>query len=169
MLTRSVTRLGSSLRRGLHLLCALAIAVVAGLFASAADVVAAKSAPLATAPLDAEALIEPAHDAVPAAEIPQGTEVELTGEAASGFLDVYYDGEVVWVPAKHLSLGNRSGTDITLTTTDTPLLDAPLAEASIQEIILAGGAVILTGAKVDGIDAVAHDGTGGIDERDLSR
>jgi hypothetical protein len=35
---------------------------------------------------------------------------------------------------------------------------------------MAGEAVILTGAHVDGYDAASHDGTGGwLDERDLSR
>ena len=57
-----------------------------------------------------------------------------------------------------------------MTVADTPLLDAPMRDASVLEIFLEGQAVILTGASVDGYDAAAHEGTGGwIDERDLSR
>jgi hypothetical protein len=45
-----------------------------------------------------------------------------------------------------------------------------MRDASVLEINMEGEAVILTGASVDGIDAAAHDGSGGwIDERDLSR
>ncbi|HEX2280505.1 MAG TPA: hypothetical protein VHG52_01960 [Thermomicrobiales bacterium] len=83
---------------------------------------------------------------------------------------MYYDGEAVWVPVQYLSLGDRPGIDTATTATDTPLLDAPMSDASVLEIILEGQAVILTGATVDGYDAAAYDGTGGwIDERDLSR
>jgi hypothetical protein len=43
--------------------------------------------------------------------LPKGAEVELTGEAAPGFLGVYYDGQTVWVPAQYFSLGDRPGID----------------------------------------------------------
>jgi hypothetical protein len=57
-----------------------------------------------------------------------------------------------------------------VTVADSPLLDAPMRDASVLEIILEGKAVILTGASVDGYDAASYDGAGGwIDERDLSR
>ena len=57
--------------------------------------------------LAAEALATPDYDAAPVAVIPHGAEVELTGEAAPGFLGLYYDGQAVWVPAQYLSLGDR--------------------------------------------------------------
>jgi len=157
-------------RYGLRLLCALALAFVVAVSAPVARDVSAKAPPLATTVLETEALAEPGYDAAPIAVIPQATEVELTGDAAPGFLAVYYDGEAVWVPAQYLSLHDRPGIDTALTGTDTPLLDAPMPEASVLEIILEGQAVILTGASVDGYDAAAHEGAGGwIDERDLSR
>lgn len=130
----------------------------------------AKAPPLATAVLDTEALVAPDYDAAQVAVIPQGAEVELTGEAARGFLGVYYDGQPVWVPAQYLSLGVRPGVDTAVAIQDTPLLDAPMREAAVLETVLAGQAVILTGASVDGYDAASHDGTGGwLNERDISR
>lgn len=155
---------------GFRVLCALALAFVVGVASPVAREASAKAPPLATTVLDTEALTEPGYDAAPAVVIPQGTEVVLTGEAAPGFLAVYYDGEAVWVPAQHLSLGDQPGIDTAVTALDTPLLNAPMPDASVLEIILEGQAVILTGATVDGYDAAAHDGTGGwINERDLSR
>jgi hypothetical protein len=57
-----------------------------------------------------------------------------------------------------------------VTIADTPLLEAPMNDASALEIIREGEAVILTGANVDGYDAASHDGAGGwIHDRDLSR
>jgi hypothetical protein len=151
-------------------LCALVLALVCGAYAPIAHDAAAKAPPLATTVLDAEALAAPGYDAAPVAVIPQGNDVALTGEAAPGFLGVYYDGESVWVPAQYLSLGIRPGIDTGVTVADTPPLDAPMRDALVLEIILEGQAVILTGASVDGYDAAAHEGTGGwIDERDLSR
>ena len=168
--TRFVIPIHSLARRGWRPLAALVLAVVIAGSAPIAHNAAAKAPPLATTVLEAEALVAPGYDAAPVAVIPQGTEVELTGEAAPGFLGVYYDGQAVWVPAQNLSLGLRPGIDTGVTVTDTPLLDAPMREASELEIILKGQAVILTGARVDGYDAASHEGTGGwIDERDLSR
>jgi hypothetical protein len=161
----------SSLRRGAwRLVCALVMIVAIAAFAPIADDALAKAPPLATIVLDTEALAAPDYDAARVAVIRQGAEVELTGEAAPGFLGVYYDGEAVWVPAQYLSLGVRPGIDTAVTVADTPLLDAPMPDASVREIIQEGQAVILTGARVDGFDAASHDGAGGwIDERDLSR
>jgi len=164
LLTRSVARSGMRLFGGLALLLVVAIVALAVEDASA------KAPPLATTVLDAEALAAPDYDAAPVALIPQGAEVELTGEAAPGFLSVYYDGQIVWVPAQYLSLGVRPGIDTGVTVADTPLLDAPMHDASVLEIIREGEAVILTGANVDGFDAASHEGAGGwIHERDLSR
>jgi hypothetical protein len=120
--------------------------------------------------LGTEALAAPEFEAAPVAVIPQGAEVELAGDVAGGFLGVYYDGEAVWVPAQYLSIGDRPGIDTSVTVGDTPLLDAPMRDASVLKIILKGQAVILTGASVNGYDAAEHDGAGDwIAERDLSR
>jgi hypothetical protein len=157
-------------RAGWHPLCAAALTLIVAVIAVIPHDASAKAPPLATAVFDAEALAAPDYDAAPAAVIPQGAEVELTGEVAPGFLGVYYDGEAVWVPAQYLSTGVRPGIDTGVTVVGTPLLDAPMRDASVLEIILEGQAVILTGASVDGYDAAAHDGAGGwVDERDLSR
>jgi hypothetical protein len=170
LLTGLVLPIRPLARGGLRLLGALALLVVVAVFAPIAQSASAKAPPLATTVLDAQALEAPDYDAAQVAVIPRGSEVELTGGAAPGFLGVYYDGQVVWVPAQYLSLGVRPGIDTGVTVAETPLLDAPMRDASVLEIILEGEAVILTGASVDGYDAASHDGAGGwIDERDLSR
>ena len=170
MAPRSEHSIRSLARAGWRPLCALALALVIAAYAPVADSASAKAPPQATTVLDAEALAAPDHDAALVAVISQGAEVELTGEAAPGFLGVYYDGQGVWVPAQHLSLGIRPGIDTGMTIADTPLLDAPMRDASVLETILEGQAVILTGASVDGFDAAAYHGAGGwIDERDLAR
>jgi len=154
----------------MRIIGALALLFAVAIIAPTTQKASAKAPPLATAVLDTEALGTPDYDAERVALIPQGAEVELTGEAAPGFLSVYYDGQVVWVPAQSLSLGIRPGIDTAVTVADTPLLDAPMRDASVLEIIREGEAVILTGANVDGYDAAAHDGTGGwIHNRDLTR
>ena len=103
MLARFVLPARSVAHGELRLFCALALPLVIAVFAPIAQNASAKAPPLATTVLDAEALTVPDYVAAPLAVIPQGAEVELTGEAAPGFLAVYYDGQVVWVPAKDLS------------------------------------------------------------------
>jgi hypothetical protein len=170
LVTRSVILIRSLSCGRLHPLWALALGLVIGACSPVAHDASAKAPPLATTVLDAEASAAPGYDAAPVAVIPQGTEVELTGVAAPGFLGVYYDGQNVWVPAQYLSLGVRPVIDTAVTVADAPLLDAPMRDASVLEFILEGQAVILTGASVDGYDAAAHEGTGGwIDERDRLR
>ena len=170
MVTRFVLNTRSVARAGLRLIGPLALLFVVTIVAPSAEDASAKAPPLATTVLAAEALAAPDYDAAQIALIPQGAEVELTGDAAPGFLSVYYDGQVVWVPAQYLSLGVRPGIDTGVTVADTPLLDAPMRDALVLEIIREGEAVILTGANVDGYDAASHDGAGGwIHERDLSR
>lgn len=170
MVTRFTLRIRSLAHGGLRMGGALVLLLVVAVLAPIAQNASAKAPPLATTVLDAEALAAPDYDAARVAVIPQGTEVELTGDAAPGFLSVYYDGQVVWVPAQYLALGVRPGIDTGVTIVDTPLLDAPMRDASVLEIIMEGEAVILTGAHIDGYDAASHDGTGGwLDERDLSR
>jgi hypothetical protein len=170
LVTRFVRPTRSPARRGLRLVATPIVLLVVAVFAPLAQDASAKAPPLATTVLDAEALAAPVYDAARIAVIPQGAEVELSGDAAPGFLSVYYDGQVVWVPAQYLSLGARPGIDTAVTIADTPLLEAPMNDASALEIIREGEAVILTGANVDGYDAASHDGAGGwIHDRDLSR
>lgn len=151
-------------------LVALAIALVILAFPPNIYEASAKAAPQATAVLDVEALTEPDLGATRVTTVPQDTELELTGEAAPGYLRVYYDGQPVWVPAQYLSLGVRPGIDTAVAIRDTPLLDAPMREAAELETVVMGQAVILTGASVDGYDAASYEGTGGwLNERDISR
>ena len=146
------------------------LAFFIGAFAPVAIDASAEAPPLAATVLDVMALPAPDLSAEPIAVIPQGAEIELTGEAAPGFLAVYYDAQVVWVPAQYLSLGDRPGIDTAVTLEDTPLLEAPMRDATVREIVLEGQAVILTGAAVDGYDAASHEGIGGwILERALSQ
>ena len=130
----------------------------------------AKAPPFATTVIDANLQAAPSLDADVLAVIPSGTDVELTGEAAPGYLAVYYGDGSGWVPASALSLGQRAGIDTAVTTQETPLLDAPKHDADVLAIVPAHETVILTGAHVDGYDAASHEGVGGwINERHLAR
>jgi hypothetical protein len=149
---------------------AVALTFFVASFAPLARDASAKAPPLANTILDVTALDSPDYGATEIAVIPQGTEIELSGEAAPGFLAVYYDGQVVWVPAQYLTLGDRPGIDTAVAVEDTPLLDAPMREATVLETVLEGQTVILSGASIDGYDAASYDGTGGwVHERALSR
>lgn len=169
MFIHSVSRLRVIADGLRQLSIAVALAFFVSGFAPLAKDASAKAPPLANTVLDVSALAAPDFGAAEMALIPQGTEIELSGEAAPGFLAVYYDGQVVWVPAQYLTLGVRPGIDTAVAVEDTPLLDAPMREATVLETVLEGQAVILSGASVDGYDAASYDGTGGwILERALS-
>jgi hypothetical protein len=149
---------------------AFAMALLLLVAASSGRDAFAKAPPFATTVFDVEAYAEPTLDSAVVAVIPGDSQVELTGDAAPGFLAVYDAGEVVWVPAQYLALSNRPGIDTAVATQDTPLLDAPLRDARVLSIVPEGDAVILTGARVDGYDAASHEGTGGwINDRHLDR
>jgi hypothetical protein len=130
----------------------------------------AKAPDLATTLLDTEPRVAPDCAAALIPVKHKGTEVELTGQAAPGLPDVYYDGQAVWVPAQHFSLGVRPGIDSDVTVAEAPPLEASMRDASVLETILEGQAVILTGTTLDRHDAAAHVGSRGwVDQRDLSR
>ena len=168
MASRFKILIRSLLRGQWHLLGALPLTFVVGTCLPVADDASAKAPPLATSVLGAEALTAPGFPAAPVAVIPWGAEVELTGEASPGLLGVYYDGQAVWVPAQYLTLRDRPGIDASVTVVDGPLLDAPLPDASVLEIILEGQAIILTGASIGGHDVASYDGSGGwVVEREL--
>jgi hypothetical protein len=119
-------------------LCCPLVLLLVAVFAPIAQDASAKAPPLAKTVLNAEAPAALDYDAARVAVIPQGAEVELTGGAAPGFLSVYYDGRMVWVPAQYLTLGVRLGIDTGVTVVDTPLLDAPKLDATVLEIIREG-------------------------------
>jgi hypothetical protein len=146
------------------------VALVFSALPALAHDASAKAPPLATTVLATEILATPAIDAPAIGSVSQGTELELTGSAAPGFLAVYYDGEVGWVPAQYLSLGQRPGIDTAVTTEDAALREAPMRDAATLGTVPEGETVILTGASVDGYDAASHEGIGGwINERQLAR
>ncbi len=150
------------------LVAALAVFLVA--FASPAAETAAKAPPMATTVFEVNAFAAPDYNAAIIAVFPADAEVELTGNAAPGFLGVVYEGQEVFVPAQYLSLGTRPGIDTAVAIEDAPLLDAPMRDANVQITVPEGETVILTGATVDGYDAASYDGTGGwMDRRGLAR
>jgi uncharacterized protein YraI len=120
LVIRFVLPIHSLAQVGLRLFGALALFLVGAVCAPTAQDASVKAPPLANTVLSAEALAAPDYGAEPVTVIPQGAEVELTGEAAPGFLSVYYDGQVFWVPAQYLSLGVRTGIDTAATVADTP-------------------------------------------------
>lgn len=147
----------------------VALFVFAALGPGAGDAVA-KAPPLATTVVPVRMLTDPALDAASLATVPAGVDLELTGAATPGFLEVYYADEPAWVPAPSLAIGPRPGIDTAVTTADLPLLDAPLRDAEVLATVPEGETVILTGAHLDGYDAASHDGVGGwLDERGLAR
>ena len=144
--------------------------VLAILFGCAAPLPAlAKAPPHATTVVAVEAFATPSSgEAV--VVIPADTEVELTGDAEPGFLAIYYDEQVVWVPAQFLSLGSLPGIDTAVAVRDTPLLEAPLPDAHSLGLVPQGETVILTGARVGDFNAGSSDGTGGwLTRADLER
>ena len=151
--------------------CAILVAALALLaaWASPASETVAKAPPLATTVFEVSAFAAPEYDAAVVTVLPADAEVELTGNAAPGFLGVLYEGQQVFVPAQYLTLGTRPGIDTAVTVADAPLLDAPLRDANVQLTVPEGHTVLLTGATVDGYDAASYDGTGGwIDRRGLA-
>ena len=102
--------------------------------------------------------------------ITPGLELELTGEAAPGFLGVIYGGGEAWIPSTNLTTGVRPGIETALTYVDAPLLDAPRRDSGIVSYVPEGESVILTGASVDGFYAASYNGAGGwISGRDIAR
>jgi hypothetical protein len=143
--------------------------IVLGLTAVSPEA-AAKAAPHATTFVPVALLTAPHYDAEVVAEVPAGTELEITGQAAPDFLAVVYGDGAAWAPAHDLSLGTAPGIDTAVTAQETPLLEAPLPDAGVVTLVPGGETVILTGARVDGYDAASHDQVGGwIDAMDLVR
>ncbi len=161
------SRLDRALRRASILLALVLLTICAPVLASDA---AAKAPPLATVVFDVDVLAAPALDAEVLAVVPAGSDLVMTGAAAPGFLEVYYDHGAGWVQSQFVSIGERPGVDTAVTTEDTPMLAAPIRDADVLLIVPESETVILTGATVDGYDAGSYDGTGGwINSRALAR
>lgn len=148
----------------------IAVAVLLLTITSGQQDTAAKAPPLAVALVDTHVYATPDVFGPSLGIMPGGLQVELTGEAAPGFIAVYYAGEVVWVPAHFLSVSDRPGIDTAVALVDTALLEAPRPEAGVVTEVPEGAAVILTGASVGGYDAASYDGAGGwLDAGDIAQ
>lgn len=135
-----------------------------------ASLALAKAPPLATTILPVDAVEVPTLGAAILTSLPAGAEVELTGTAAPGYVQIYYDNNPVWVPAQYLSVSQRPGIDTAVTIEELSLLDAPMADATVLGVVPTGDTVILTGASLDGYDGASHEGFGGwLEERGLAR
>jgi hypothetical protein len=99
-----------------------------------------------------------------------GTELELTGNAAPGFLGVVFGEGEAWIPSTSLTTGVRPGVETAMAVVDAPLTDAPRRDSGIVSYVPEGESVILTGASVDGFFAASYNGAGGwISGRDIAR
>jgi len=117
----------------------------------------AHSAALETTTADIALYEDPSTDAPVLAELPAGTEIELTGAAEGDFLEATFDGLRGWTRVDKLD-GNFDTAPVVL---DASLRAAPNEEGAILGAVQAGSTVILTGASVDGYLAASFDGTGG--------
>jgi hypothetical protein len=143
----------------IRLAIALAGAMLVGAPASA--LVRADAPALAVTLADVELLAEPVAGSSILAEIPTDTEVELTGEAAPGYVEIIFDRRRGWVAAALLDAGSGRGVPLATAARSLEIRDAPLPEGKVLGSVPRGGTVILTGAEVDGYLAAAYRGTGG--------
>ena len=133
------------------------LAILLGSFAVAPAAVAHAPA-LAVATGDAALLAAPDATAPVVATIADGTEVELTGAAATDFLEVLAGGSRGWVAIGSLDDGRFATATATL---NAPIQAGPRPDAEALGIVPAGGTVILTVAAADGYVAGSFDGVGG--------
>jgi hypothetical protein len=151
----SVTAGRSSQWRPLRAL-AIVLAVILGALLAAPAALAHAPA-LATTTANIALYEAPSAEAPVLAELPAGTEIELTGAAEGAFLEATFDGQLGWTPVDRLD-----GTfDTAPVVVDASLRAAPNNDGAILGAVQAGSTVILTGASVDGFLAASFDGTGG--------
>jgi hypothetical protein len=152
-------------------------AILIALFASISiagtghiDLALAKAPPHATTLVSTGVFATPDLTADPIDMLGPGEELELTGNAAPGFLGIVYEDGEAWVPATNLTTGVRPGIETALAIVDAPLTSAPIRDSGIISYVPEGESVILTGAAVDGYYAASYNGTGGwISGRDIAR
>jgi hypothetical protein len=137
---------------------ALAIVLVLVIGALLAAPTALAHAPaLATTTAHVALYEAPSPDAPVLAELPAGTEIELTGAAEGDFLEASFDGQLGWTRVDRLD----GKIDTAPVVADASLRAAPNDDGAILGAVHAGSTVILTGAAVDGFLAASFDGTGG--------
>lgn len=144
------------------------LAVVLGLWP--APPTSAKAPPHATTLVATSVFAAPDWTSDQIGALDAGVQLELTGEAAPGFLAVVYGDGEAWVPATNLTTGVRPGIGTAVALVDTPLQEAPRRDSGIVSYVPEGESVILTGATVDGYFAASYNGAGGwINGRDIAR
>lgn len=130
----------------------------------------AKAPPHATTVVSTGVFATPDLTSNPIDTLGPGTQLELTGSAAPGFLAVIYGDSEAWIPATNLTTGVRPGIETAMATIDAPLTEAPRRDSGIVTYVPEGESVILTGAAVDGYYAASYNGAGGwISGRDIAR
>ena len=151
----SVTVRGASRWRPLRALAIVVALILGALLAAPAALAHAPALATTTATV---ALYEaPSADAPVLAELPAGTEIELTGAAEGEFLEATFDGQLGWTRVDRLD----GMIDTAPVVVDASLRAAPNNDGAILGAVQAGSTVILTGASVDGFLAASFDGTGG--------
>jgi hypothetical protein len=151
----SVVAQGTSRWRPLRAL-AIVLALILGALLGAPAALAHAPA-LATTTADVALYEAPSADAPVLAELPAGTEIELTGAAEGDFLEATFDDQRGWTRVDSLD----GMLDTAPVVADASLRAAPNNEGAILGAVQAGSTVILTGASVDGFLAASFDGTGG--------
>ncbi len=151
----SVTATGASWWRPLRSV-AIVLALILGALLAAPAALAHAPA-LATTTANVALYEAPSADAPVLAELPAGTEIELTGAAEGDFLEATFDGQLGWTYVDRLD----GKIDTAPVVADASLRAEPNDEGAILGAVQAGSTVILTGASVDGFLAASFDGTGG--------
>jgi hypothetical protein len=151
----SVTPRGASRWRPLRAL-AIVLALILGVLLATPAALAHAPA-LATTTANVALYEAPSADAPVLAELPSGTEIELTGAAEGEFLEATFDGQLGWTRVDRLD----GMIDTAPVVVDASLRAAPNNDGAILGAVQAGSTVILTGASVDGFLAASVDGTGG--------
>lgn len=116
---------------------------------------------LATVRYDAPLLASPDNATTVIATLSAGSEVELSGATAPGYVEVTANGQTGWISADALSVSGRPGLGMAVAIDGTSIYAAPLPDAGVLGNVPPGGAVILTGAHVGVYVAASFDGVGG--------
>ena len=120
----------------------------------------AEAPPLAIVPCAIQVTNTPSPASRVVGDIPADTQVELTGRAAPGFLEIYWQGQTAWIPATDLEVSHKIGMQ-TATATALTIRTAPDSRGDPRGTAPAGATIILTGAHVNGYAAMSYNGAGG--------
>lgn len=121
----------------------------------------AEAPPLVVVAVDTPVRNTPSPDSRSLGTVPAGTQVELTGRANPGFLEILWQGNTGWIPNTVAEISNRIGVDVAVANQDLPILDAPSQHANVRGTVPSGDTIILTGARNGGYVAMSYNGTGG--------